>query len=36
MGYQGDDLAVWREETGPAIVEHLRAQAADGVVLAPV
>jgi hypothetical protein len=35
MGYQGD-LAAWREETGPAIVAHLHAQSADGIVLAPV
>jgi len=36
MGYQGAGLAVWREETAPAIVEVLRAQGTDGVVLAPV
>jgi len=36
MGYQQAGLVVWREETAPAIVEHLRAQGTDGVVLAPV
>lgn len=36
MGYQQRGLAAWREETAPAIVELLRSQGADGVVLAPV
>jgi hypothetical protein len=36
MGYQEAGLAVWREATAPAIVELLRAQGTDGVVLAPV
>jgi hypothetical protein len=35
MGYQGD-LTIWRVETAPAIVDHLRSQGADGIVLAPV
>lgn len=39
MGYQGygeDALGAWREETAPAIVEHLRDMRTDGIVLAPV
>ena len=36
MGYQQAGLEVWRDETSPAIVEVLRAQGTDGVVLAPV
>ncbi len=36
MGYQEAGLAAWRNETAPAIVELLRSQGADGVVLAPV
>ncbi len=36
MGYQEVGLAVWREETVPAIVTSLRDEAVDGVVLAPV
>jgi Glycine/sarcosine/betaine reductase selenoprotein B (GRDB) len=36
MGYQEAGLAEWRAVTAPAIVEHLRAQGTDGVVLAPV
>lgn len=36
MGYQQADLAGWREETGPEIVDFLRDQRCDGVVLAPV
>jgi hypothetical protein len=36
MGYQEHGLAGWRDMTAPAIVELLRAQGADGVVLAPV
>ena len=35
MGYQGN-LQAWRDVTAPAIIEHLRAQCTDGVVLAPV
>jgi D-proline reductase (dithiol) PrdB len=36
MGYQEAGLAVWREETAPAIVARLRDESVDGVVLAPV
>ena len=36
MGYQEKGLEVWRGETAPAVVEHLRGQGVDGVVLAPV
>ena len=36
MGYQEQGVDVWRRETAPAIVEHLRGQGVDGVVLAPV
>ena len=36
MGYQEQGLAGWREVTAPAIVELLREQRTDGVVLAPV
>lgn len=36
MGYQEAGLRVWRDETAPAIVDHLREEGADGVVLAPV
>jgi hypothetical protein len=35
MGYQGD-LTAWRTQTTPAIVELLKLQQSDGVVLAPV
>ena len=35
MGYQDRSLPAWREVTAPAIVAHLRAQHADGLVLAP-
>lgn len=35
MGYQGG-LDVWRNETAPSIVEQLRSQETDGLVLAPV
>lgn len=35
MGFQAAGLQVWRGETAPAIVELLRAQGSDGVVLAP-
>lgn len=35
MGYQDRRLEGWREATAPAIVEHLRAQQADGLILAP-
>lgn len=35
MGYQDRDLTHWREITAPEIVEHLRQQGADGLVLAP-
>ncbi len=36
MGYQEAGLAAWRNETAPAIVELLRSEGVDGVVLAPV
>lgn len=36
MGYQQAGLPGWRDETAPAIVEHLRAEGTDGVVFAPV
>jgi len=36
MGYQESGVRAWREETGPAIVELLRDDRVDGVVLAPV
>jgi len=36
MGYQHSGLDVWRNETAPAIIEVLRRQRTDGVVLAPV
>jgi D-proline reductase (dithiol) PrdB len=36
MGFQEAGLAVWREETAPAIVARLTDEAVDGVILAPV
>jgi hypothetical protein len=36
MGYQQSGLEVWRTETAPQIVEMLRDDRVDGVVLAPV
>lgn len=36
MGFQEAGLEVWRHETAPAIVDLLRSQGTDGVVLAPV
>jgi D-proline reductase (dithiol) PrdB len=36
MGYQQAGLEVWRAETAPAIVELLRDQGTDGLILAPV
>jgi hypothetical protein len=36
MGYQQAGLRAWRDETAPAVVDHLRHEHADGVVLAPV
>jgi D-proline reductase (dithiol) PrdB len=36
MGYQEAGLVTLREQTAPAIVEHLRHEGADGVILAPV
>ena len=36
MGYQQAGLDVWRSETAPQIVELLRDDRVDGVVLAPV
>jgi D-proline reductase (dithiol) PrdB len=35
MGYQERSLAAWRETTAPAILELLRRQGTDAVVLAP-
>jgi D-proline reductase (dithiol) PrdB len=36
MGYQQAGLEVWRRETAPAIVETLRDDGTDGLILAPV
>jgi D-proline reductase (dithiol) PrdB len=36
MGYQQAGLDLWRARTAPAIVETLRAEQTDGVILAPV
>jgi len=36
MGYQQAGLEGWRTETAPAIVELLRGQGTDGLILAPV
>ena len=36
MGYQQAGLEVWRSETAPAIVERLRDEGTDGLILAPV
>jgi D-proline reductase (dithiol) PrdB len=36
MGYQERSLEGWRTQTLPEVVELLRAEGADGVVLAPV
>lgn len=36
MGYQQAGLEVWRSETAPAVVELLRDQGTDGLILAPV
>jgi D-proline reductase (dithiol) PrdB len=36
MGYQQAGLDVWRHETAPAIVDLLRDQGTDGLILAPV
>jgi D-proline reductase (dithiol) PrdB len=36
MGYQQAGLEGWRNETAPAIVELLRDQQTDGLILAPV
>ena len=36
MGYQQAGLEVWRAETAPAVVELLRDQGTDGLILAPV
>jgi hypothetical protein len=35
MGYQDRSLKDWREKTAPEIVETLRKQEADGLILAP-
>jgi hypothetical protein len=36
MGFQEAGLEVWRRETAPAVIERLRSDRVDGVVLAPV
>ena len=36
MGYQQAGLETWRTQTAPAIVQRLREEGADGVILAPV
>jgi hypothetical protein len=36
MGFQEEGLDVWRHETAPAIIDLLRSERTDGVVLAPV
>jgi D-proline reductase (dithiol) PrdB len=36
MGYQRRGLQAWRTQTAPRIVDLLREESADGVVLAPV
>jgi hypothetical protein len=36
MGYQQAGLDAWRTHTAPAIVDMLRSEGADGVILAPV
>jgi hypothetical protein len=36
MGYQQAGLEVWRTRTAPEIVDVLRREGADGVILAPV
>jgi len=36
MGYQEAGLRVWRDETAPKIIELLRDERVDGLVLAPV
>lgn len=36
MGFQEAGLEVWRQETAPAVIDLLRSQGTDGVVLAPV
>jgi D-proline reductase (dithiol) PrdB len=35
MGFQERSLEGWKNQTAPAIVDHLRDQVADGVVLVP-
>lgn len=35
MGFQERRLRDWRSTTAPAVVEHLRARAAEGLILAP-
>jgi D-proline reductase (dithiol) PrdB len=36
MGYQQSGLEVWRTETAPAVVDLLRHDEVDGLILAPV
>jgi hypothetical protein len=35
MGFQEEGCEVWRSQTGPAIIESLRRQEVDGLLLAP-
>ena len=35
MGFQDRRLADWRHKTAPELVNHLRDQSADGLILAP-
>jgi len=35
MGYQERTLRDWRDSTAPELVDHLRDQVADGLILAP-
>jgi hypothetical protein len=36
MGYQEAGLEGWRRETAPAVVDLLRDDGVDGLILAPV
>ncbi|MGI8793602.1 MAG: glycine/sarcosine/betaine reductase selenoprotein B family protein [Acidimicrobiales bacterium] len=36
MGFQKAGLDAWRETTAPAIIERLRSERVDGLILAPV
>jgi hypothetical protein len=35
MGYQGDGCVAWRSRTGPEIIEHLKNNEVDALLLAP-